>query len=91
MPVEPHIFKQILEMKPPDILELIDTVSGGAIFNISLQSSPPDQIAAASLMLTRANVMLEQYGCTIDTKINHPTWRCPVIHKTGTDDTEKIS
>lgn len=80
--VEPNTFKQVLELPPETISELIETVSMAAMMSSKLAITPEDKIAIACTMLTNANSMLEQCGCEIDTTIKNKIWRTDVTYKT---------
>lgn len=90
MPVEPHIFQQVVELMPLDMLELISTVGAAAQLNIPLIASSHDKVAIACIMLSHASAMLEQCGCTIETTINNPNWINPIIYKKEINDIEGI-
>ncbi|RLC89115.1 MAG: hypothetical protein DRJ03_00740 [Chloroflexi bacterium] len=89
--VEPNTFKQVLELPPETMLELIETVSVGAMMSAKLALAPHDKIAIACTMLANANTLLEQCGCQIDTTIKNKTWTQDATYKTEVDGMEGIS
>jgi len=89
--VEPNTFKQVLELPPETMLELIETVSIAAMMSSGLTLAPHDKIAIACTMLANANVMLEQCGCEIDTTIKNKAWTNNATYKTGMDNMKGIA
>lgn len=82
MSVEQHTFEAVINLPLSNILDLIETVSTAAMFNAQLSNSQDDKISIALFMLSHANQILEQCGCTINTHINHPTWDGTSEYKT---------
>jgi len=89
--VEPNTFKQVIELPPETMLELIETVSVAAMMSSNLALAPNDKIAIACTMLANANAMLEQCGCEIDTTIKNKAWTNNATYKTGMDGMEGIA
>lgn len=83
LPVEPNTFKQVLELPPEIMLELVETVGIAAISNSQLASIPKNKITVAIAMMANANAMLEQCSCKIETTISHQSWTTPETYKTG--------
>lgn len=89
--VEPNTFKQVLELPPKTMLELIETVSVAAIMSPGLAIAPNDKIAIACIILANANTMLEQCGCDIDITIKNKAWTTDATYKTGMNGMKGIS
>ncbi len=89
--VEPNTFKQVLELPPETMLELIETVCIAMLMSPGLAIAPNSKIAIACTMLANANSMLEQCGCKIDTTIKNKAWTTDATYKTGIDGVEGIS
>lgn len=85
MPIELHTFEQVLNLSPKHMMDLLETVGAAAILNGPLAVIPDNKIAAALIMLSYANTMLEQCGCKIDTKITNTSWTSPSIYKTNVE------
>ena len=88
--VEPHTFKQVIELPPETMVELLETVCMAARMSPGLALVPNSKIAIACTMMANANAMLEQCGCTIDTTIKNKTWTNDATYKTGMDGMEGI-
>ena len=89
--VEPNTFKQVLELPPETMLELIETVNVAALMSPGLAIAPSSKITIACTMLANANAMLEQCGCEIDTTIKNKAWTTDATYKTGMEGMEGIS
>jgi len=87
--VEPNTFRQIIELPPKVMLELIETVSLAATINSELTMTPDNKITIACTMLANANTMLEQCGCEIETRIKNKTWINDATYKTENGETKQ--
>lgn len=74
MAVETETFKMIINLKPEEALDLIQTVSWALLLNRNLASSTEVKCVVACNMLSCANNMLENCGSKIKTVISNPSW-----------------
>lgn len=90
MPVEPDTLKQVLNLSSDHMMDLIETVGVASQFNTALTNSPEDKVKAACVMMTYANIMLEQCGFQVNTDIIDPKTQEGFSYRTNTNRTEEI-
>jgi len=78
-------FRQILDLQPEEMRELIETVGYACSLNKHINISQDEKIAMGIVMLRNTRLLLEDAGCDIHMKIFHKNWDTYVQYDTTPD------
>lgn len=90
MPVEPNTLKQMVDLSSDNMIDLIETVGVASQFNTALNNSPENKVKAACIIITYANLMLEQCGFQVNIDIIDPKTQEGFSYRTNTNRMEEI-